>query len=587
MFKIWVICVLLCEFAQIHCLEYVDNGQYDSGNPVSQKQLCTPCNQNPWIPITSYHNKNKVIAYVHPKFYDQQNKEYGMKNLRQYFPKLEYPKPNLLPPSSQVLYSNNNNNNYLLPRPTNNVKLNNQQHFVKQDYYVPQSSNIINNVQLNQHIAFQQPQHPDLVKYRAFISKALPPRINYGPPFRATLNYQKMQLTNLNQLMPPPQEVNFNYQLPLNMEPPNIIQNTVFDNSPQPTRFYNVETSSVQTRNVEIIKSVPVIDYLATVEHPINTIYSPILDVDVANSSSIAADDNEDDEHFAASNVNTAFQSNVNDLNVNEDRKQEPPKKKEELRIPFSIQDLLMHKGALMAPKKYETNSQAENDKKVIITPRKPNKIQIIIPYITNNSKLQKWKETEKDTVVLKEATNVDHLKPYEDTFTTETSADLLNTPTIYDIQNISQESTETPEVRTSKEEVLYEINTEINSIQNAFFESQYLSTQVTPRLAPPNAASKENVYVVTPLPMDTFNASYLNVPNENTSVSEKRNVSLILSDWPHLINNLETSRIEHTTKPSYFGVPAPVFLSTYKNKIKTFSGHSKVLNTTPVFFHN
>lgn len=203
------------------------------------------------------------------------------------------------------------------------------------------------------------------------------------------------------------------------------------DNVPQQGANYEVTAST----NVQVIPSVKVADFLASVEHPINVIQSPLVEVSVKSPEGVIEEISDvksegfynekssrlsenpivvEDTHTAASAVNVTFQdSNVNNIQVQASTPASfRSENHEELNSNF-IKQLLLQQEVVSRQNKTFTPPPLDYSKweptwgtsmpdKIVppslgpstwlqpvpSTTKKPKQIQIIIPYINNKKPL-------------------------------------------------------------------------------------------------------------------------------------------------------------------------------------------------------
>ncbi|XP_065158277.1 uncharacterized protein [Atheta coriaria] len=532
--------------------------------------------------------------------------------------------------------------------------------------------------------------------------------VNHGVP---TQNLDiKTQVTNPEYL--PPIE-----QLPIatghNAEPipfPNLSSRPVAplhnpqnfqDNFPQPGSHVEIPYDS----NVQIQQSIPVADFLASIEHPISVIRSPILDVNVANTSSpsdeyystvspqnsfnnyniqptygsVADSGNYDDyklsenpivvedTHVAAATNENKTVSTFNNLQsseVGEDFIQQilngiSGQQQQQQQTPppsTSMQPPPIGDSPWLAPHYLNSGRYVENT-----STKKPKQIQIIIPY-TTNTELDKQK-INPPAEIPKQPTAVINIQEF---FKNNKNHNNKNPP--FDVIRLQKNIDGWTEQEYSKNIFAYgktSASTAATSttkfLSSKRIPDDYLTTlpynfaetklsSTTPRSTPKyldhepagsnskeylqsnliatteqsttpkfqkltrlqswdkihiavSPLTKEKIYVVTPQPKTattSWRQSRENERNSTFSISimpmrnkteDSNDVRVVLSEWPHLINNLATIT-KNPPPPSSTTTPKPTSrhplfglmdLSSYtppaNSTIETYSGHSKVIN--------
>ncbi|KAJ3657776.1 hypothetical protein Zmor_009558 [Zophobas morio] len=687
--------------------------QYLPPQPYQSDTGCNACNKAPWIPVASNVGHNTLINFVPPSSHIEDlrppTSQYGPPSADYGPPPPQYgpppPSPQYGPPSSQ--YGPPPHYNFDLrpppppaahrrpvfrPRPDklspiHNLKPPSVTHLkpVTQNY-VPIG---MNPPPLTGHY-HSLPTSPSVDIYLP--PPPPPPSDSYGTPVVGpNADYQTRP-----EYLPPVE------QLPLSSMPiplPNLGPYPVApihnyqefrDNVPQHgTNF------EVKAKNVQVLPSVKVADFLASVEHPINNRISKLSENPIVV----------EDTHTAASAVNVTFQeSNIQDI---------PERSSHEILQSNLIKQLLLQQESSTNQNKTFTPPPMDYSKwqptwggsvsssmvpppigpttwlqPVSSTTKKPKQIQIIVPYISNkkpipfnnnnNNNVARMVPSKPYTTLLPvyspPTTTEEVWSKFIDDFNSAESKKITATaftpPTtqVYNIRDLLKDTkeyyssdklpfdvislqnniddwTQQSFSKTIRDEKVSTSSKFVPSkkIPDEFFTTQYpesttggfdheqagssqketkvdddietnliITTESTTTIKPSwdpskvtvSPLTKERVYIVTPQPLSyrttprtawshppkvQTNQTVVPTPkflvrvdpeNQRDTNDNPGPLTVVFSEWPHLINNLQTTTtLKPTSKHPLLGL---MDLSEYtpppNSTVETISGHSRVV---------
>lgn len=464
--------------------------QYAPPPPSHQDKQCSPCNSVPWVPIVSNRGAHTLLEFKPPQYLPQPTpSSHNFQNFKVSQPQQTYGPPQeptghyspppipltnygsppaVLPLTLQSNFAQHQTDEYGPPPPL--IPAGHDQ-FISASQHNPQKEQHYHKPKLSN---FKQPTKPYKfipVKFMQFPKLELGPKPpNQGPPVTFRPLPQQQKITDnfaapATFIIPPPLQftaappVYFDSNvrgpiipLPnLNLKPALPIHNyqnfksgfsrPFNDNLPQQAAYIPVNVNN-NHHEVEIQPSIPVAGYLASIEHPINVIQSPIVEVTVKEQSAVANEQTaesstlrledttvktdfknnpivvpeSDDAHFAETtnnqtthnifNVNNK-RGNDNNLGIFSFNKESPVFKENEDLIKQILQTTYAPKenhteftsppidytswtpsykespSDKMTPP-FESPSPWTNYISSSPTTKKPKQIQVIIPYITN-----------------------------------------------------------------------------------------------------------------------------------------------------------------------------------------------------------
>ncbi|KAF5287210.1 hypothetical protein FQA39_LY15987 [Lamprigera yunnana] len=271
------------------------------------QQHCSPCNQGPWIPVTRHQGHNTIIGFLPPPHHSSSTQQYRSpspykpisppygSSSTQYRPQQVHLPPILhrVPHDQQGYHSHIQPN---VKPPPNNIMI--------PTYFLPPPLSKLKHSHKNVNIYKTPVKHNNEFKYYLTKQK-IPTPPQHGPPI--PLNYDKpsfvttqsvsvdlkppiIDSTILKNYVSPPT----NYNLPLEINGNLLryqISNTKFAANHVQTKHNTLTQNSDFTadnqemvKNVQLIPSIRIADFVSTIEHPISVIQSPIVDVLTTNN---------------------------------------------------------------------------------------------------------------------------------------------------------------------------------------------------------------------------------------------------------------------------------------------------------------
>ena len=307
---------------------------------------CNPCNNVPWVPIAApIRDSKSIVGFVHPSEIAQPHNQYGPPSNHYGPPSNSYlpPSINLKLPSNQYGPPSNNygppSNSYLPP--ANNYKPSSGQY----NNYEPPPQ--LSNQYLPVFTKQKNYNTPSLTYGPSVMSNSYQqrykiPATNYGVPIEST-KFQFSPKTNNrgpSVWLTPPKSQNHNFgdihssasQIVLSHPPipfPNMSPYQILpifdygnelgqksDNSAAPSNIADITIDIKEHKmppnshpDVKIVESIPIADF-TSVQHPVNYIQSPIIDLTV-NSQNFS-----DFRSPIVVNDSITLESKINDVNT-------------------------------------------------------------------------------------------------------------------------------------------------------------------------------------------------------------------------------------------------------------------------------
>ncbi|KAH1017752.1 uncharacterized protein LOC109545444 [Dendroctonus ponderosae] len=660
-----------------------------------QGRSCYDCNSEPWIPIVGRSLYFPTPASSHSNSLEFSNKPYfkekGQFNLLRP-PIDQYGAPQAkfnYPATGEVV-------DFMLPPPYIPAAVSNA--YLPAQQFNAQSSPAPS--------VFNLRPPPTWSGYTAPPRRPSPPK--YLPPYPTTplrpvsQNFQPPPLIGIHNL---PLEKNHNlppampsdsYGRPItagHSEP--ITASSEYTRVNPVGHFASFQQSFVRTHpsdfsNVQVVPSVQIADYTASIEHPINLIQSPIFDLNVDDQSKESSSREKlsenpivvDDSFSSSSDLNTTYSSELahkrhNDKYLASGEFGNPSQKG-----PVDLRDNLIQK--LLFEQNIIDDPNSVGSKQTQAPGKNLQNLQIVVPYVRSGHPTAIYNReyttlapvfvpppisSEATTLwsqLVEDIQTISHHQEPAQGFATSTSTEVYNIKDFiaknnfpsYDLRSlqknidhwthqaysnrhspIGQFSTQLKQIpqeylsstakdheaaNSDRKEVVIE-DIETNSIiPQESSEEPNKPQQLAVRVEKPpwesnkvtlSNSTHEKVYVVTPqsyhiFPTSTPTTGFSMAPKvENGQVNnastmtrisvrieksdegdekKAKPLKVVYSEWPHLINDLETTTTSKpTTRHPLFGLMdlAPYTVSS-NSMVETIGGHSKVtsVGTSPLF---